>query len=73
MAREASVYIHVPFCSSLCDYCDFYSLPVTDEDPRLDRYVDLALGDLEESLNGNDIDSVPTVYIGGGTPSALGA
>ncbi|MDR3122898.1 MAG: coproporphyrinogen III oxidase family protein [Treponema sp.] len=73
MPREASVYIHVPFCAGLCDYCDFYSVSVTNDDPRLDRYVDLALADLEESLNENDIDRVPTVYIGGGTPSVLGA
>jgi oxygen-independent coproporphyrinogen-3 oxidase len=73
MAREASVYIHVPFCAGLCDYCDFYSISVTRDDPRLDRYVDLALEDLEASLGENAIDRVPTVYIGGGTPSALGA
>jgi oxygen-independent coproporphyrinogen-3 oxidase len=73
MGREASVYIHVPFCAGLCDYCDFYSVPIKANDPRLDRYVDLVLGDLEESLHENRIDRVPTVYIGGGTPSALGA
>ncbi|MDR0597950.1 MAG: radical SAM family heme chaperone HemW [Treponema sp.] len=73
MEREASVYIHVPFCASLCDYCDFYSISLSPEDPRLDRYVDLALEDLAESLSGNGIDRVPAVYIGGGTPSALGA
>lgn len=73
MAREASVYIHVPFCAGLCDYCDFYSVSVTPEDPRLDRYVDLVLGDLEAGLSESGVESVPTVYIGGGTPSVLGA
>jgi oxygen-independent coproporphyrinogen-3 oxidase len=73
MGREASVYIHVPFCAGLCDYCDFYSLSIKADDPRLDRYVDLLLGDLEESLRESRIDRVPTVYIGGGTPSVLGA
>jgi oxygen-independent coproporphyrinogen-3 oxidase len=72
MPREASVYIHVPFCAALCDYCDFYSLPVTIDDPRMDRYVDLILRDLAESLDGERVDRVPTVYVGGGTPSALG-
>jgi oxygen-independent coproporphyrinogen-3 oxidase len=71
--REASVYIHVPFCAALCDYCDFYSLPAMAADPRLDRYVDVALNDMEELLNENGIGRVPTVYIGGGTPSILGA
>jgi oxygen-independent coproporphyrinogen-3 oxidase len=73
MGREASVYIHVPFCAGVCDYCDFYSLPVKPDDPRLDRYVELVLGDLEKGLNDSDITCVPTVYIGGGTPSVLGA
>jgi oxygen-independent coproporphyrinogen-3 oxidase len=73
MGREASVYIHVPFCAGLCDYCDFYSIPVTLDDPRLDRYVDLALEDLEAGLDEQGIDRVPTAYLGGGTPSALGA
>jgi oxygen-independent coproporphyrinogen-3 oxidase len=72
MTREASVYIHVPFCSSLCDYCDFYSLPLRAGDPRPDRYVDLVLEDLAESLEEHAVCRVPTVYIGGGTPSALG-
>jgi oxygen-independent coproporphyrinogen-3 oxidase len=73
MGREASVYIHVPFCAGLCDYCDFYSVPIKLDDPRLDRYVDLLLEDLEETLRDNRIDRVPTAYIGGGTPSVLGA
>jgi oxygen-independent coproporphyrinogen-3 oxidase len=73
VTREASLYLHVPFCAGLCDYCDFYSLPVQAGDPRLDRYVDLVLGDLEDSLSESRIDRVPSVYIGGGTPSVLGA
>jgi oxygen-independent coproporphyrinogen-3 oxidase len=73
MQREASVYIHVPFCAGLCDYCDFYSVPVMPDDPRMDRYVDLVLEDLAESLDEHAVGRVPTVYIGGGTPTALGA
>ncbi|GHV79007.1 coproporphyrinogen III oxidase [Spirochaetia bacterium] len=70
---EAGVYIHVPFCAGACDYCDFYSIPVTPDDKRLDQYVDQLLKDLEASLIAEGISRVPTVYIGGGTPSALGA
>ncbi|MDR2079833.1 MAG: coproporphyrinogen III oxidase family protein, partial [Treponema sp.] len=73
MGKEAGVYIHVPFCAGLCDYCDFYSVPVTPGDRRLDQFVDLVLADLEAELIAQRISSVPTVYIGGGTPSVLGA
>jgi oxygen-independent coproporphyrinogen-3 oxidase len=69
----ASLYIHVPFCSSLCDYCDFYSLPVKKKDPRLDRYIGRILPDAEARFRRFGIRRIPTVYIGGGTPSVLGA
>jgi oxygen-independent coproporphyrinogen-3 oxidase len=71
--NEASVYIHVPFCAGACDYCDFYSIPVRPSDRRLDQFVDLLLADLERSLREQGIALVPTAYIGGGTPSVLGA
>jgi oxygen-independent coproporphyrinogen-3 oxidase len=69
---EAGVYIHVPFCAGVCDYCDFYSIPIMPADRRLDQFADLLLADLETTLKAKGISRVPTVYIGGGTPSALG-
>jgi oxygen-independent coproporphyrinogen-3 oxidase len=71
--REASLYVHVPFCAGVCDYCDFYSLPVLPGDSRLDRFVDRLLAELENRLDHFHIRRIPTVYIGGGTPSVLGA
>jgi oxygen-independent coproporphyrinogen-3 oxidase len=68
----ASLYIHVPFCSACCDYCDFYSLPVQKEDPRLNLYIERILSDAEAGLSRYGIGHIPTVYIGGGTPSVLG-
>jgi oxygen-independent coproporphyrinogen-3 oxidase len=69
---EASLYLHVPFCASVCDYCDFYSIPVNRRDPRLDLYVDRLLADTRQAISYFAVTSVPTVYIGGGTPSMLG-
>jgi oxygen-independent coproporphyrinogen-3 oxidase len=73
----ASLYIHVPFCSGCCDYCDFYSIQIRREDPRLelclDLYIDRILSDAEAALGRYGIGHVPAVYIGGGTPSVLGA
>jgi oxygen-independent coproporphyrinogen-3 oxidase len=71
-AAEASLYIHVPFCAGVCDYCDFYSVPVKPDDRRMDSYVDLVLGDVQDALRRWMVRDIPTVYIGGGTPSVLG-
>jgi oxygen-independent coproporphyrinogen-3 oxidase len=75
-----SLYLHVPYCEAKCDYCDFYSVPL-DKMPerkrRVNRYIDVLLeetfrrfGELERE--GYQF-SVPSVYVGGGTPSLLGA
>lgn len=66
----AGIYIHVPFCRSKCAYCDFYSLP------RIERYAERYVAAIETELSlriGELADAQPidTVYIGGGTPSAL--
>ncbi|MDR2758137.1 MAG: coproporphyrinogen III oxidase family protein [Spirochaetaceae bacterium] len=71
--EPCSLYIHIPFCAGACDYCDFYSIPVEAGDPRLDSYVGALLADAEYTLASFGIDRVPTLYIGGGTPSLLGA
>jgi len=61
------LYVHVPFCVSKCDYCDFYSLA-----NRLDLvppYVDAVLTEARTHAG----LSFETLYLGGGTPSLLGA
>ncbi len=70
---EASLYVHVPFCAGACDYCDFYSVRSARSDPRQDAYVDKVLGDVAEGLRSEPIEAVPTVFLGGGTPTLLGA
>jgi len=69
-ANTVSVYIHVPFCAAPCDYCDFFSVPVSH---AMGPFIDAVLGDLEDQLAFFDVGRVPSVYIGGGTPSVLGA
>jgi len=72
----ASLYINVPFCSQKCDYCDFYSIPVASNSAAqtmMDSYIDAVLGDIEDQIRLFNVDNIPTVYIGGGTPSVLGA
>jgi oxygen-independent coproporphyrinogen-3 oxidase len=68
------LYIHVPFCAGACDYCDFYSIPlIAAGTGRMDVFIDTLLADIADQLAFFSVERVPTVYIGGGTPSILGA
>jgi len=72
----ASLYIHVPFCLQKCDYCDFYSVPITPDTGAhtlMDAYIEAVLCDIEDQIRLFNVNSIPSVYIGGGTPSVLGA
>ncbi len=66
------IYVHIPFCRSKCQYCDFYSL-TTKDDKLLDSYIDALTAHIKEAgaLAPNHV--VDTVYFGGGTPSFFGA
>lgn len=68
MKSHLGLYIHIPFCISKCQYCDFYSL--TDHSCR-ERYIDALLLHMEDYAQSAKEYSVDTLYIGGGTPSAL--
>ena len=70
--REAvGLYLHIPFCRSKCDYCDFYSLAGRED--RMDRYQKALLAHLRETAGMAGDFPVDTVYFGGGTPSYYGA
>jgi oxygen-independent coproporphyrinogen-3 oxidase len=69
----SSLYIHIPFCAVKCDYCDFYSVPVKAGDARIGRCVAKILRDTEDGLDRFQVESIPSLFIGGGTPSVLGA
>ncbi|MBQ8769410.1 MAG: radical SAM family heme chaperone HemW [Oscillospiraceae bacterium] len=66
------IYIHVPFCRSKCQYCDFYSL-TTKDDRLLDGFLDAVCAHIKEAGALAPGYSVDTVYFGGGTPSFFGA
>ncbi|MBQ3426828.1 MAG: radical SAM family heme chaperone HemW [Clostridia bacterium] len=59
------LYIHIPFCVKKCEYCDFVSF--SGMDARHDAYIDMLIREME-AYRGENID---TVFIGGGTPTAL--
>ena len=66
------IYVHVPFCRSKCQYCDFYSL-TEKEDSVWEGYLEAVCAHIREAgaLAPNHL--VDTIYFGGGTPSLLGA
>ena len=66
MAGARHLYVHVPFCSSRCGYCDFVTVVGRREGHG--AYVDAVLAELQ--LEGGLLtDRVETVYVGGGTPT----
>ena len=64
------VYVHIPFCASRCDYCDFATW--TDRDHLIDEYVTACVADLARR-RASGLPVATSVFFGGGTPSLLAA
>ena len=60
------LYVHIPFCSAICNYCNF-NRGLFDAGLK-DRYVEALLREIRRSADGAPAD---TIYFGGGTPSLL--
>ena len=71
MADKLGIYVHIPFCRSKCDYCDFYSL--AGQEREMDRYQKALLAHMRETAPLAQGIPVDTIYFGGGTPSFYGA
>ncbi len=65
----AGIYIHLPFCSSFCLYCDFYS--EIDGRARRRRYLNALKFEISEKVDFFEGVLPDTIYMGGGTPSLL--
>nr|AGS53145.1 putative coproporphyrinogen III oxidase [uncultured bacterium contig00060] len=73
MSLDLSLYIHIPFCSSFCDYCDFFSVKTKDvSDEYIEKYLKALITDINYQIEYFNVRNIPTVYIGGGTPSVPG-
>ena len=66
------VYVHVPFCATRCGYCDFNTYTPTEVDSSHAQYLDALEKELELAA-ARGLPQADTVFIGGGTPSLLGA
>ena len=69
MGVSFPLYVHIPFCTSKCSYCDFFSVPCNEK--IADEYIDAVLIEAAFTASLCDIDSWKTIYVGGGTPSLL--
>ena len=69
------VYVHVPFCASRCGYCDFNTYTASELGGGVSRegYADLLLAELDLARKVIEPGPVDTVFVGGGTPTLLGA
>ncbi len=77
--RDLSLYLHVPFCTTRCGYCDFntYTPGELGSSASPESWLDAALAEIDlaaEVLAATGVRRrVSTVFVGGGTPSLLGA
>ena len=72
--KPSGLYIHIPFCTQKCRYCDFYSITQkADFRPYHPnpQFIERLLQDVRFFKERSAIESWKTVYIGGGTPSLL--
>ncbi len=61
-----SVYIHIPFCDNICNYCDFCKRYPNNH--IIKNYLKALESEVKENYQG---EKIKTIYIGGGTPSSI--
>lgn len=64
--ESKSVYIHIPFCKTICSYCDFCKVFYNESWVR--KYLECLKIEIEDNYNK---EAITSIYIGGGTPSSL--
>ena len=74
--KPFSLYVHVPYCSKRCGYCDFntYTPSELDRDDQIDSWLQSAIKEtiFARKILGEEL-KVDTIFFGGGTPSLLDA
>ncbi len=63
-----ALYVHVPFCPSVCPYCDFHKM--LRNEPLVARYMERLEAEIAEVAHRYP-GALDTIYLGGGTPSHL--
>ncbi|MED1602530.1 radical SAM family heme chaperone HemW [Alkalihalophilus marmarensis] len=66
---RTAAYIHIPFCEHICHYCDFNKVFLKNQ--PVDEYIEALLQEMHMTINKAKPDQLKTIYVGGGTPTAL--
>ena len=66
-----SLYISIPFCPTICSYCSFSSLGINKYGHMIESYVNNLIYEIESVSELVSKEKINTVYIGGGTPTAI--
>ena len=69
MTKTMALYVHIPFCSKKCDYCDFVSYPLGID--CMKSYLTALLKEIDMQKQTYSNQTFGTIFIGGGTPSVL--
>ncbi|MGG3282896.1 radical SAM family heme chaperone HemW [Paenibacillus solani] len=67
--RTEAVYIHIPFCTNKCFYCDFNSYVLKDQ-PVMD-YLRALDKEMELTVSAHPPGTIKSIFVGGGTPTVL--
>ncbi len=67
---DVSLYVHIPFCVTRCNYCSFPSELIDRVTPHLNDYMEALSGECDFIIN-NAPGNFEAMYVGGGTPTAL--
>ncbi|WP_173472060.1 coproporphyrinogen dehydrogenase HemZ [Eubacterium ruminantium] len=70
--RDYALYIHIPFCPSRCLYCSFASFPIQQYKYKVPEYLAALSKELQFISYVNRDRRLVSIYVGGGTPTALG-
>ena len=73
LASARALYLHVPFCARKCAYCDFASRATASDDPLMAAYAQGLEEELRQAEAAGLLEGCETGYVGGGTPTLLGA
>ena len=65
----SSAYIHIPFCQHICHYCDFNKVFLKNQ--PVEEYLRLLKKEMELTLEQYKTSQLKTIFVGGGTPTAL--